>query len=115
MNIEKRKIAAILFTLFNLYITAIKLGLSDGFMIWLMYHIYLPLPLIFFSKELGSLTGIGYLRANRPVDKPSPPCLVEFMGWVFLLIYLFMMNELFSSVGLGLFDRLPSFEDEVWR
>ncbi len=115
MNLEKRKLLAVAFALFNLYITAIKFGFGAGFMMWLLYHIYLPLPLIFFSKELGSLVGIGYMRANRPVDRPSPPWLVEFMGWVFLAIYLFRMNELFSSVGLGIFDRLPSLEEDIGR
>ncbi len=115
MYIEKRKILAIAFALFNLYITVIKYGFGAGFIVWLLYHIYLPLPLIFFSKELGSLIGIAYMRANRPIDKPSPPCLVEFMWWIFLVIYLYRMNELFSSVGFGLFYRIPSLEEEVGR
>ena len=115
MYIEKRKILAIAVALFNLYITALKFGFGAGFLMWLLYHIYLPLPVIFFNKELGGLVGISYMRANRPVDKPSPHCLVEFMGRIFSMIYLFKMNELFSSIGLGLFDRLPSLEGEVGR
>jgi len=100
MNIEKRKLLAIVFALFNLFITAKDYGFGNGFMIWLMYHIYLPLPLIFFSKELGSLTGIGYMRANRPIDKESPPWLIEIMGWFFMFLYLFIYSKIYGLKSL---------------
>jgi hypothetical protein len=42
----------------------------------------LPLALIWFPDFFGGLVGWG---TRAPVDRPSPPRLVSFMGW-FLLV-----------------------------
>lgn len=49
------------------------------------YHFVIPLPLIFFSKEISSLTGIAFWQPGPAVNKESPSCLIEFIGWLFLL------------------------------
>ena len=42
----------------------------------------LPLALIWFPDFFGGLTGWG---TRAPIDRPSPPVFVSFMGW-FLLV-----------------------------
>ena len=42
----------------------------------------LPLALIWFPDFLGGLTRWG---TRAPIDRPSPPGLVSFMGWFLLL------------------------------
>lgn len=43
----------------------------------------MPLALIWFPEELGSFT--GYLGRGGRIDTESPPGLVSFMGWFFLV------------------------------
>ncbi len=52
----------------------------------------LPLVLIWFPDFFGGLTGWG---TRAPIDRPSPPVFVSFMGWFFMvglpfLMYLFL-------------------------
>ncbi|MEN6496670.1 MAG: hypothetical protein ABFD16_20465 [Thermoguttaceae bacterium] len=43
----------------------------------------LPLALIWFPEELGSFT--GYVGRGGRIDTETPPGLVSFMGWFFLV------------------------------
>jgi hypothetical protein len=51
----------------------------------------LPLALIWFPDFFGGLTGWG---TRAPIDRPSPPVLVSFLGW-FLLVGLPILMFLF--------------------
>jgi hypothetical protein len=43
----------------------------------------LPLALIWFPDELGSMT--GYIGRGGNIDTETPPILVSLMGWFFLV------------------------------
>jgi hypothetical protein len=43
-----------------------------------------PLGLIWFPEELGSFT--GYVSRGGYINNETPPTLVAFMGWLFLLL-----------------------------
>jgi hypothetical protein len=43
----------------------------------------LPLALIWFPEELGSMT--GYVGRGGNIDTETPPILVSIMGWCFLV------------------------------
>ena len=51
----------------------------------------LPLALIWFPDFFGGMTGWG---TRAPIDRPSPPVFVSFMGW-FLLVGLPLLMLLF--------------------
>jgi hypothetical protein len=63
-------------------IAALTLGRSWTFALTVVLGTLLPLALIWFPEFLGSLTGWG---TRVPVDRPSPPWLVEALGWLLLL------------------------------
>jgi hypothetical protein len=48
----------------------------------------LPLALIWFPDLFGGLTGWG---TRAPIDRPSPPVFVSFMGWFLLVGLPFLM------------------------
>jgi hypothetical protein len=48
----------------------------------------LPLALIWFPDFFGGLTGWG---TRAPIDRPSPPVFVSFMGWFLLVGLPFLM------------------------
>lgn len=48
----------------------------------------LPLALIWFPDFFAGLTGWG---TRAPIDRPSPPVLVSFMGWFLLVGLPFLM------------------------
>ena len=43
----------------------------------------LPLALIWFPEEIGGFT--GYVSRGGHIDTETPPALVSFMGWLFLV------------------------------
>jgi hypothetical protein len=43
-----------------------------------------PLGLIWFPEEIGSFT--GYVSRGGTIDSETPPFLVSFMGWLFLVL-----------------------------
>src|SRR5438105_6940962 len=43
-----------------------------------------PLGLIWFPEELGSFT--GYVSRGSTIDNETPPFLVSFLGWLFLVL-----------------------------
>lgn len=47
------------------------------------FALLLPLALIWFPDELGSMT--GFVGRGGYVDQESPPVLVSLMGWFFLV------------------------------
>jgi hypothetical protein len=65
------------------YVTAgFALGNSWAFALTVAGGALLPLALIWFPEYLGGLTGWG---TRFPVDRPSPPQLLAWMGWLLLL------------------------------
>ncbi len=69
---------------------------QEVLLIMIAYHIIFPLPLIIFSRELGSLTGTTFMRPGPIINKPSHPGVLKVIGWVLLFIPL-----LISLIGLA--------------
>ena len=44
-----------------------------------------PLGLIWFPGEVGSIT--GYVGHGQTIDSQTPPSIVSFLGWLFLVLY----------------------------
>ena len=80
MRVTLSKIAAFVVAI-GWIIAAITLGKSWTFALTVTVGTLLPLALIWFPEFLGSLTGWGTWRVNRP----SPPWLVAALGWLLLL------------------------------
>gem|GEM_PF-652347 len=58
---------------------------QEGAVFSLLFWMIWPLALIWFSDELGELTGVSALH---PVNTTTPGCAVQFTGWLFLLLIL---------------------------
>lgn len=86
---------AIAIAVFNTLILYLLTDDKETLLIMIVYHIVFPLPLIIFNEELGSLTGITFMRPGPIVNKPSHPTILKIIGWILLLIPL-----LISFIGL---------------
>jgi len=51
--------------------------------------VVLPLACIWFSDALADYTGYGF--SSMPITRPSPEIFVYYLGWVVLLLPLFVM------------------------
>jgi len=64
---------SITIAIFNTIGFYLLIGDKETLFVMIVYHIIFPLPLIIFSKELGSLTGITFMRPGPVINKPSHP------------------------------------------
>jgi hypothetical protein len=53
--------------------------------VYMCLMLSLPLALIWFPEDLGSFT--GYVGRGGDIDTETPPAVVAFIGWFFLLGY----------------------------
>jgi hypothetical protein len=87
------KIAAVLVAITYLVLMIIdEHGVSRG-VVGFGGLLLIPLALIWFPEEIGSYT--GYVGRGGQIDAESPPALVAFMGWVFLVgpvIFYYLQN-----------------------
>jgi len=44
-----------------------------------------PLGLIWLPEEVGSIT--GYIGHGQTIDTETPPAIVSFLGWLFLILF----------------------------
>lgn len=80
---QKRKLLAVLIVLIALIVGATG-GWSRFFSVFFLS--FISLVLIIFSEGAGSFIGlIGLLRPSR-ITKESPAGMVEFIGWVLLIM-----------------------------
>jgi hypothetical protein len=87
MEITIGKFLSLVIAIGYLVMAAIDMALSEqgityhllGFVVILLF----PLALIWFPEELGSFT--GYVGRGGYIDTESPPALISFMGWLFLV------------------------------
>jgi len=86
MQITKGKILSLLVGLG--YIVAIIFndhGVS-GNVFKCLAALLLPLAFIWFPDELGNYTGFsGFFGARNSIDSVTPPILISFVGWFFLV------------------------------
>jgi hypothetical protein len=64
--------------------------------VYMCLTLLVPLALIWFSEELGSFT--GYVGRGGDIDTETPPPLVAFIGWFFLLGYPVIIYFLLARV-----------------
>jgi hypothetical protein len=50
-------------------------------------YLLLPMACIWFGEEMGAFTGV---MRGQSIDAESPGCLVAFLGWVLLLLPVFI-------------------------
>jgi len=74
--------------LLSIIYLVISYSLAGGeYSLRLLLYLLLPLACIWFSKEMGSYTG----SLNIPViSESSPGPVLKFMGWILLLLPLFL-------------------------
>jgi hypothetical protein len=80
MGITKGRVASLLVGLGYMVWAIVDSGATGG--MTCLVALALPLALIWFPDEAGSLT--GYVRGGY-INKESPPIIVSFMGWFFLV------------------------------
>ena len=81
MQITLGRILGLLIAIAYVLLAVASYGLTTGLKVCVI--LLLPLALIWFPDELGSLTGI-YIQHSL-VNRESPPVLICLMGWFFLV------------------------------
>ena len=76
------QLASLVVSLVVLAICISHLGLVSGLLAAFLRLLW-PLALIWFSEELGSLTG---LVRGHYIDSETPPSIVKLFGWIVLLV-----------------------------
>jgi len=63
-------------------------GIYGGGAVFIRMFLFLLLPMacIWFSDEMGGVTGVRMRMIGPRITQPSPGCMVKFMGWVLLLL-----------------------------
>jgi len=81
---KKRKIAALVVAAIYIFLSITQNWLLiQNMLVFLVF----PLGIIFFSERLADYIGPVTLGARiSKIDKPSQPEMVEFAGWVILLL-----------------------------
>jgi hypothetical protein len=72
----------------------IALGIGVYSRFWMMaIGFIMPLSLIWFPEHWGNYT--GYFQGGY-IDQKTPPVIVSFMGWIFLIGFPLMMSWIIS-------------------
>ncbi len=77
------KLLSVVVALGYLITLAISQGGFEVGVLLMFLYLTLPLPLIWFPEICGSF--MGQLGSGHTIDTQSPPFLISFLGWVFLL------------------------------
>jgi hypothetical protein len=92
MAITTSKILSVLVALGYIAAHVIRYGITMA-PVGIAIALLVPLALIWFPDEIGGFT--GFVGHGDYVDKETPPILVTFMGWFFLVgmpVILYFIN-----------------------
>ncbi len=85
----KSKIASIIVA--AIYITMILVVGEKRDVFNLIIFLILPMSFIWFSKAMGDYTGSSFGGFRPAITERSPGCAIAFMGWILLLMPIFMV------------------------
>jgi len=82
MEITISKIVAVVIAIGYAIAIVVNMGFTTHATSGLL--LFVPLALIWFPEEIGSYT--GYVSRGSTIDNETPPFLVSFLGWLFLVL-----------------------------